>query len=548
VTISLASAMKDINLLGAPFQAPTFWTWHCVAKLLSGEKFDAREAKLFRQCTGRTKLPKGPVKNLIFLSGRRSGKDRFMSAVAIYRAALAANWQEILSPGEQGIVLLLGADKKQARILRQYCAGLLKAPMLAALVSRNTDERVEFKNGAAFEIATNDADLVRGRSAIGILGTESCFWRTDENASSSDEEVVGAAEPGMAMIPDGGMLMMASSVHRKRGYMHRRWKELHGNDADEDICWLSPSATMNPALPAKVVEKALAADPQRARAEFLSIWRDDVSDFIPADILEAATDKGVKERAPLPGVQYFAFTDAAGGTGRDSFSLSIAHREANGVVHIDILRERQPRFVPEAVVQEFSAILRLYRIKSITGDRYSSGWNSDAWDRAGVKYEPSQLTKSEIYLAALPALLSGQVRLLDSAKLRLQFTGLERRVHSNGRESVDDSGGKANDDLANACSGALLLAMAGEDWSRPGATWGEIFRRQIAARRLENGHPDEKPKPIERVWAVGSVEWNLQQQGLGGPPPAHPKPAPSSAGGSDTSEQIQELFSATMKN
>jgi hypothetical protein len=257
MTITLAAAMRDVNLLGTPFQAPTFWTWHCIAKLLSGEKLDKREAKLFRECTGRTKLPKGPVKNLVFLSGRRSGKDRFMSAVAIHRAALAANWQEILSPGEQGIVLLLGADKKQARILRQYCAGLLKAPMLARLVSRNTDERVEFKNGAALEIATNDADLVRGRSAIAVLGTEACFWRTDEAAASSDEEVVGAAEPGMAMIPDGGMLMMASSVHRKRGYMHRRWKELHGNDDSEDICWLSPSATMNPALPTKVVEKAL---------------------------------------------------------------------------------------------------------------------------------------------------------------------------------------------------------------------------------------------------------------------------------------------------
>lgn len=327
-------------------------------------------------------------------------------------------------------------------ILRQYCAGLLKTPMLAALVSRNTDERVEFKNGAALEIATNDADLVRGRSAIAVLGTEACFWKTDEAATSSDEEVVGAAEPGMAMIPDGGMLMMASSVHRKRGYMHRRWKELHGNDDSEDICWLSPSATMNPALPPKVVEKALAADPQRARAEFLSIWRDDVSDFIPADILEASTDFGVRERAPLPGVEYFAFTDAAGGTGKDSLSLCIAHREAS-VVFIDILRERKPRFVPEAVVKEFAEILRIFRIKSITGDRYSSGWNSDAWERAAIKYEPSKLTKSKIYLAALPALLSAQVRLLDSEKLRLQFTGLERRIHPNGREGVDDSGARS---------------------------------------------------------------------------------------------------------
>ena len=145
MTITLAAAMRDPNLLGAPFQAPTFWTWHCVAKLLSGEKLDTREAKLFRECTGRTKLPKGPVKDLVFLSGRRSGKDRFMSAAAIHRAALAAKWQEILSCGEQGVAILLGADKRQARILRNYCGGLLQTPLLKALVYRTQTSAWNFE-------------------------------------------------------------------------------------------------------------------------------------------------------------------------------------------------------------------------------------------------------------------------------------------------------------------------------------------------------------------------------------------------------------------
>ena len=38
-SISLAAAMRDPKLLGAPFQAPSFWTWHCVAKVISrGQK------------------------------------------------------------------------------------------------------------------------------------------------------------------------------------------------------------------------------------------------------------------------------------------------------------------------------------------------------------------------------------------------------------------------------------------------------------------------------------------------------------------------------
>jgi hypothetical protein len=456
--ISLAAAMRDPRLLGGPFQAPSFWTWHAVAKLISGEPLDAREAELFRRCTGRTKLPDGPVKSLIFLSGRRSGKDRFMSALAVHRAALAANWKALLSAGEEGVVLLLGKDKKQSRILRRYCQGLIETPMLAALVTRVTEERVEFKTGAVLEIATNDASLVRGRSAIAVLGTECSFWDTSDGANG-DEEVIGAALPSMSMIPGGGLLMMSSSTHRKQGYMHRRWKELHGNDEAEDIAWLSPSATMNEMIPSKVIEKALRDDPQRAKSDYLSEWRDDISDFIPMDVLESATDFGVRERAPLPGVTYYAFIDAAGGTGKDSFSICIAHREQNGVVVIDFLRERLPRFVPAAVVAEFAAILKLYRITSVTGDRYSSGWNADEWKRAGFSYLPSERTKSDIYLAALPMLLSGQGRLADNEKMRRQFVGLERRVHPNGRESVDDSGAaSSNDDLSNCVAGALVLA------------------------------------------------------------------------------------------
>lgn len=71
-------------------------------------------------------------------------------------------------------MVLLGADRKQAAILRRYCQGLLHAPLLAAEVVRQTDEVIEFRNAASLEIATNDARLVRGRSAIAVTGIPEC--------------------------------------------------------------------------------------------------------------------------------------------------------------------------------------------------------------------------------------------------------------------------------------------------------------------------------------------------------------------------------------
>jgi hypothetical protein len=459
MTITLAAAMRDQRLLGGPFKAPTFWPWHAVAKLLSGETLDERESMLFQECTGRARLPTKPVLRLTLLSGRRGGKDRWMSAVAVHRAALAADWGSIMSPGEQAVVLLLGADRKQAAILRRYCEGLLRAPLLAKEMVRSTDDVIEFRNGAVLEIATNDARLVRGRSAIAVLGSETCFWRTDTESASSDEEVVAAAEPSMAMCGDGGLLILASSVYRKRGFMFRKWKELHGNEDAEDICWLAASRTMNPALPEAVVQKAMANDPARARAEFLSQWREDLTDFLPADVIDGATDFGVRERAPQPHTRFVCYVDAAGGTGLDSFALAIAHLEPDGTVMLDCVRERKPRFVPAAVIEEFSQLVQTYGISEVRGDKFAGSFHADEWRRSGITYRPAATTTSENYLAALPLLLAGKARLLDDATLRQQLAGLERRAHANGRESVSHgSAMSAHDDVAAVCCGALVLA------------------------------------------------------------------------------------------
>src|ERR1039458_1291373 len=160
--ISLTRALTDGELFGGTFRAPSFWTWLTVAKVIDGEPLtEPREVELFKQCTGRSRLPnrqmRRRLRRLILLCGRRAGKDRFLSAVGIWRAALCADWRKHVSAGEQAVVLLLGADRRQAAILRRYCEGLLAAPLLAAEVARCTDDVIEFKNGSSLEIATNDA-------------------------------------------------------------------------------------------------------------------------------------------------------------------------------------------------------------------------------------------------------------------------------------------------------------------------------------------------------------------------------------------------------
>lgn len=462
--ITLSRAMSDQALFGRTFKSLSFWTWRVVAKMIDGLPLtEPLELELFQQCTGRSKLPnrdqRRRLRRLILLVGRRGGKDRFLSAVAVWRAALCADWRKHISEGEQAVVLLLGADKKQAAILRRYCEGLLQAPLLKREITRQTNEVVEFRNGATLEIATNDARLVRGRSAIAVLGSECCYWKTDVAASSSDEEVVSAAEPSLSMCPDGGILCLGSSVYRKRGYMYRKFRQLHGNDDSEDICWCAPSATMNPRLPVQVIDAALANDPAKAGAEFLGRWREDLSDFIPLDVIEACTDFGIRERPPQRDFSYVAHADAAGGTGQDSFALAIAHSEGDGTVRLDLVREYRPRFVPATIIAELAPLLKSYRIYAVQGDSFSGGFHSSEWQRHNIQFTPCENTTSENYLAALPMLLAGRARLLDNPTLRTQLAGLERRAQVGTRETVSHAQvASAHDDVATAAAGALAIA------------------------------------------------------------------------------------------
>jgi len=176
--------------------------------------------------------------------------------------------------------------------------------------------------------------------------------------------------------------------------------------------------------------------PLPVRAEYLNVWREDLSDFVPVDVLETCTDFAVHERPPQPGITYTAFCDAAGGTDSDSFTLAVAHYDkAHETVIMDLCRERAPRFVPAAVIAEFAQLLKLYRISSVMGDSFAGGFHADEWTRNGITFRSYPRTTSENYLHALPLLLSGRVQLIDSSKLRAQLASLERHVLA-GREVV----------------------------------------------------------------------------------------------------------------
>ena len=136
-------------------------------------------------------------------------------------------------------------------------------------------------------------------------------------------------------------------------------------------------------------------------------------------------------------------------------------------------------------------------VKRVYGDKYAMGWTDALFRQAGLTYEPSPLTKSEIYLGMLALINSGQVSLPNESRLVSQLMGLVRRPSAAGRESVDHAArAGAHDDVANAARGRL--GHAGHDAA---GVPGMVMR--WFPRLLRSVVPPPPPPSPSRVSPVG---------------------------------------------
>jgi hypothetical protein len=138
-------------------------------------------------------------------------------------------------------------------------------------------------------------------------------------------------------------------------------------------------------------------------------------------------------------------------------TLAVAHRSGDTAI-LDCIRERVPPFSPEQVTEEFSDLVKRYRCTKVYGDRYGGQWPQEQFRKHRLNFEPSDKSKSELYVDLLPLINSGACDLLDNDRLIQQLCGLERRVTRGGRDAVDHPPA-ARDDVSNAVAGARVTAM-----------------------------------------------------------------------------------------
>lgn len=423
---------------------------------LFGLPMDEASQAVYARHTGRKTPPSRAFTEAALVIGRRGGKSFIMSIVAVFLAAFR-DYRHVLQSGERATVLVIAADRKQARVIMRYVVGLLEGvPMLRTQIERQTTESIDLLRGVTIEVSTASFRSVRGYTVAAALLDEVAFWRTDEASANPDTEIMQALRPAMATIP-GAMMLMASSPYARRGELWRAYREHYGKDEAPVLVWQAGTKVMNPSLPMKVITEAYNRDPASAAAEFGAEFRKDIEGFVSREIVESCISLGVYERGRISHVRYSGFIDPSGGSS-DSMTMAVGHIEGKAVI-VDCIREVPGPFNPEAVTAQFSGTFKSYGISRIQGDRYAGSWPAEAFARHGITYEPSAKPKSDLYRDLLPKLASGEVDLIDNDRLVNQLCALERRTARGGRDSIDHAPG-AHDDVANAVAGLARMIGA----------------------------------------------------------------------------------------
>jgi len=478
--VNLVQLVRDLG--GRAYEGPSWSTWTVVLKGLCALPLTASEQAVFRRHTGGAEPPAQRVREAWILSGRRSGKTLMAAGVAVGLAAefLVNRRERLLAPGETAVVLVLASDKLQGRIAFGYICGLIDAsPILAAEIDSRTRERIRLGR-VEIRVATSSFRGVRGYTLIGVIADEVAFWRDEETSLNPAEEVLAALRPGLSTLP-GSLLLCITSVYARRGPAWEAYQRHYGKPSAEAVVWLSDSRTLNPSLPQSVIDAALAEDESRAAAEYLSIWRSDVEQFVSVETVRSCTVLGRVELPPARGISYRAFTDPSGGSA-DSWTLAIGHRERDGRIVVDLLRERKAPFAPSEAAADLAALCKAYHCTEVVGDRFAGDFPREAFRAHGIPYRPAEKNKSELYVDLLPLLNSRAVELVEHPRLHAQLIALERITSRGGRDSIDHPR-RAHDDLANAVAGLASLLSRKKLGVSGSTTWGGSWESDASGLR-----------------------------------------------------------------
>lgn len=424
---------------------------------------------------------------IVGLIGRRSGKSFMSCFAAIYEIIFGGHTHpDRVLEGQEVIVPYVAQDLNTAKAnmatIKLLCN---QVPMLKGQLVKVLPDVIEFANG--IKVIPEPPAIKTGRGfaiPLAILDEVGFWYKTSDNANP-DFEVVRAISPAMAQFHPYGKMFIISSPYTEEGILWRYSKAgTAGINAASDerkefedvlVMQASTAAMANPTLVRtglrKFLEKEVAKDPSGFVREYGARFVTAISGFLPAALVQAAIDAGVKERRrtdieqALVSPYYLAAMDPA--TRADHWAFTIFHRDQHGRLIQDLLRVWVPNkkagisLNPAAIMAEIAELCEAWNIKTIFSDQ----WSHDALHAIARQFRLSVVevpfsgtNKAKMWTNFLQLLRQGHLRLLDIPEQYQQLVQLQKRLSSNNTFQVSAPPNR-HDDIATVCAIAARQVM-----------------------------------------------------------------------------------------
>lgn len=422
----------------------------------------------------------------LLLMGADSGKS-VMAALLLLHRALFASLQG-LRPGQPGVALLVGPDRRLAAIPLSYARGVCETSRLIReeVDGPATTDMIRFRRGTELLTlpATWGGRAVRGRRFVAAVLEECCFFR-DSDYRINDMEIVRAVRP--RLLP-GGQLLGISTPYRKLGWAYQTHREEFGHSL-RSLVLHAPTALMRPDKAATDLAEERAADPVGAAAELDAQFLDNVSGLFDDVELLDVIDQGVRRREPEEGWLYTAAMDPSG-LRNDPWAFTIVGEREDHFAQF-VSHAWPPGSSVERIVDEIVAEMKEFGLHRLFADQYGSEVTKAVFARAGLDLEERPFTagssspKTRGFLAAKDLVMARRIHLLDDPILLRELRLLEVTKLAGGGERIA-APGRLHDD--RAC--ALALAIGEATQGPPNSGLMEYMRQ--AAAKLRGGAPEPK--------------------------------------------------------
>ncbi len=406
---------------------------------------------------------------IVALLGARSGKSLLSALFVLWRAHVADLSR--LAPGETAFGVIVAPDTRLARQPLGFARGALAASPLASSLVGSTSDGLTIRRADGREVAvevlpaTRGGSAVRGRTLFAAVLEESAFFR-DETAAVNDAELFAAVTP--RLLP-GGCVLLVSTPWIRAGLLHELHEKNYGRPRTALVARASTLVMREgDAQIAAVADRERERDPANYEREFEAQFADAVGALLDPAEVDAAIDRGVTNREPVPGIVYGETVDV--GLRRDQTAGMIFHvetREREGappvrVLVVDAIRILAPSLLRRVTIDEVeemvASLARRYRVTKVRADLHYADALGPRLTARGLKLvevpmSPGAQEKRVASLAA--AFAAGAVRLVDDATLIKQCKGVRLTRRAGGGSSVGAAEGRGRHDDA---FDALLLA------------------------------------------------------------------------------------------